>query len=151
MQVNTRDLAAGAVFVAIGLFFGLNAWFGLRIGQAYAMGPGYFPVVLGGVLVALGVGIAAAAVGGAREAIGIIPWRGVVLVSAAILFFAVTVRGLGMAPALAGATFFAALSSGRMSWPGAILLALCLTAFCVLLFLFALRLPYPVLGPWLRA
>ena len=77
-------------------------------------------------------------------------WRGVGLVTGAILFFGLTVRGLGMAPALGGATLLAALSTERNSPLFALLLSLCLTAFCVLLFVYALQLPYAAIGPWLR-
>lgn len=150
VRVNPRDLAAGAVFIAIGLGFGLNAWANLRIGQANAMGPGYFPLLLAALLIGFGVAIALSAIGQPAAAMGRVSWRGVALVTASIVFFAATVRGLGMAPALGGATVMAAMSSGRMSLPGAVLLGLVLTVFSIGVFLFALQLPYPVIGPWLR-
>lgn len=149
MRVNPKDLAAGAVFVVIGLAFAVNAWINLRIGRAHEMGPGYFPVVLGSILVMFGVAIALSAVGRSAETIGRASWRGVVLVTGAIVFFAATVRGLGLAPALGGATAMAALASGRMSLAASLLLSATLTAFCVVLFLYALQLPYPAIGPWL--
>ena len=148
MRVNRKDLAAGAVFVTIGLAFGLNAWFSLRIGAARAMGPGYFPALLGATLVALGLAIGASAVRRSDEAFGPVPWRGLILVTLSIVFFAATVRGLGMAPALGVATFIAALSSGRLTLWDALALSAVLTTLCVLIFLYALQLPYPVIGPW---
>ncbi len=150
MQVNLRDIAAGAVFVAIGLFFALNAWLNLRIGHAFSMGPGYFPVLLGTILIGLGLAIAVMAIGRPAEAFGAIPWRGVGLILLGIVFFAVTVRGLGLAISLGGATIMAGLSSGRMSILSAILVSAVLTAFCILVFVTALGLPYPVIGPWLH-
>lgn len=150
MRVNPKDVAAGALFVAIGLAFGLNAWIGLRLGEARAMGPGYFPVLLGAILVVFGALIALRALGQPPAAFGRVSWRGVGLVTASIVFFAATIRGLGMAPALGGAALMAALSSGRMSWPAATVLSLVLTTFCIVVFLYALQLPYPVIGPWLR-
>lgn len=149
MLVNTRDLAAGAIFAAIGLFFGLNAWFNLDIGSALSMGPGYFPILLGGVLVCFGAAIAITALGKPSEFIGTVSWRGVILVAASIFFFAMTVRGLGLLPALLIATLLAGLSSGRLSVTGAALLAVGMSAFCVILFVYVLRLPYAVFGPWL--
>jgi hypothetical protein len=149
MQANLRDVAAGAVFIAIGAFFALNAWFNLKIGHAFSMGPGYFPVLLGTILVALGLAIAVQAVGRPTEAFGRVPWRSVGLIVGSIVFFAVTVRGFGLAPSLALATFMAGMSSGRMTAVPAALLSIVLTAFCVLVFITALGLPYPVIGPWL--
>ena len=150
MALNLKDLAAGLLFVAIGAFFALNAWFGLRLGSARSMGPGYFPVLLGALLVVLGAAVAASAVGRRRLPFGEVSWRGVALVAASLLFFALTVRGLGMAIALAGTTFLAALSTSRNSVRAAAALAAGLAAFGVLVFIYALRLPYPVIGPWLR-
>jgi hypothetical protein len=150
MRVNLRDVAAGAVFVAIGAFFALNAWFNLRIGRAFSMGPGYFPLLLGTILIALGLAMAAMSLGKSAEPFDRVPWRGIGLVVGSIVFFAVTVRGLGLAASLAIATFMAGLSSGRMSVMPAALLSVALTAFCVFVFIYALGLPYPLVGSWLR-
>ena len=50
-----KDLGAGAFFVFVGLVYGSIAWFGLPIGVALNMGPGYFPIVLSGMLIVLGL------------------------------------------------------------------------------------------------
>ena len=150
MRVNPKDVAAGAIFIAIGLAFSLNAWFTLKIGAARSMGPGYFPVLFGAILVGLGLVIVLMAIGRPKEAFGDVSWRGVFLVTASIVFFAVTVRGLGMALALGGATVMAAMSSKRLSFVGTLITSASLTTFSVLVFIYALRLPYPVIGPWLK-
>jgi hypothetical protein len=150
MQTNLKDVSAGAVFVAIGLLFAVTAWLGLPIGRAFAMGPGYFPLVLGSVLIGFGIAIIVAGLRKPAEPFGAVSWRGVGLVTAAIVFFALTVRGLGLAPGLGGATLLAALSTDRNSLAFAIGLSAGLTVFCVLLFVYALQLPYAVIGPWLR-
>src|SRR5262245_6341107 len=115
MRINPKDLAAGAIFVAIGGFFVLSAWLSLPIGCPVAIGPGDFPSVLGLALIALGVAIAVAGLGKPATPFGDVSWRGVGFVTASIVFFALTVRGLGMAPALGGATVLAALSTQRNS------------------------------------
>jgi hypothetical protein len=48
---------AGGTFVAVGLAFAV-ASSRYELGSALQMGPGYYPLVLGGLLVALGVGVA---------------------------------------------------------------------------------------------
>jgi hypothetical protein len=149
MRVNYKDLASGALFVAIGLFFALNAWFGLRIGRAFAMGPGYFPAVLGLVLVGFGLVIAALSLGKPAEPIGPVPWRGIALVIGAVVFFAAFGRSVGVAPSLALTTFAGALATKKTSLKEAIVLSLALSAFCTATFIYALGLPYPAIGPWL--
>jgi hypothetical protein len=150
MRANSKDLTAGGMFMAIGLFFALDSLLYLRIGKALSMGPGYFPLIMGGLLLALGALIALRAFGRPPEPFGPILWRGLALVLGSIVFFAVTVRGLGMAVALFGSVLMAAESSGLMSRRGSVILSAVLTAFSIVVFIYLLGLPYPVIGNWLR-
>jgi hypothetical protein len=79
-----------------------------------------------------------------------VPWRAILLVIGGILFFGVTVRGLGLAPALFVAVLLSAFASSRTNPLSALLLALALTAFCALIFVGGLGLPIPLIGPWLN-
>mgnify|MGYP001145126280 CR=1 FL=1 len=100
-------------------------------------------------LASLGAAIGLSSIGRVTEPLGPIPWRGFALVMGGIVFFAVTVRGLGFAPALAGTSLMAALSSGKMSLAGAAILAVVMSIFGTLLFVVALNLPYPIIGRWI--
>ena len=53
-QRSLKDLLAGLIFIGFGLAFGY-ATLGYQIGTALRMGPGYFPLVLAGIMVLLGV------------------------------------------------------------------------------------------------
>lgn len=150
MRSNPRDMAAGGVFVAIGLFFALGAWLDLRIGSAFSMGPGYFPLLLGGLLMILGTAIALRAVIAAPVPFGATSWRGLFMTLAAIVFFAATVRGFGLVPSLFGATLLASAASGKVGLGAGVSLAGALTLICVSIFIWGLGLPYPTIGPWLR-
>ena len=68
---------------------------------------------------------------------------------ASILFFALTVRGLGYAPALAGTGLLAGLSSGKLRFLPALIVAIAISAFGSLVFVYAIKLPYPLLGRWI--
>ena len=100
---------------------------------------------IGLAIVAKGV-TAAAADGG----IGPVPWRAVVLLTAALVFFGATVKGLGLAPAMFGAGLLSALASRQNPPLQALLIALALTVLCILVFHYGLGLPVPLVGPWLR-
>ena len=149
MDAINKDTGAGALFIAIGLFFAGNAWFRQDMGAAFAMGPGYFPFLLGILLIGIGLVIAALGLLNGGDIAGAIPWRGGLLVIGGILFFALTVRRLGIAPALAGSALMAAFAPQGATLRSALLLAVILTVFCLGLFIYGLGLPYPVLGPWL--
>ena len=148
---SLKDILAGLIFIGLGLAFGIAAA-GYPIGTALRMGPGYFPLVLAGVMVALGLAIAAKglAATAADEPAGPVPWRAIVLILAALVFFGATIRGLGMAPALFVTAFLAALASRRNGPLAAAVMAAALTLFCVLIFGVGLGVPVPLLGPWLR-
>lgn len=149
MAINLKDLAAGFIFVAIGAFFAGDAVLTLRMGSTLNMGPGYFPAVLGGLLIAFGLAIAASGLGRKREPFGPVSVRGFVLVMAAIVFFGFTVRGLGFVPALFGTVLMSSLASRQVSLKLALTVSVALTVFATAVFVGALGLPYPLLGRWL--
>lgn len=144
-----KDVLAGAVFIALGLAFALGA-LAYNVGTPLRMGPGYFPLTLGIVLVALGIAVI---VKGflASEAgeVGGFEWRAVALITAALLFFGLTVRGLGVALALFGAILLGALARSRTTPLEAVTVAVGLTVLSIVIFIFLLRLRLPLTGPWL--
>jgi len=150
------DLLAGGVFAVLGLAFAIG---GARydLGSALRMGPGYVPLVLGGILTVLGLVIVAQAfLGGdqhARELAdqerGPVPWVRAALLVAAVVFFGTTVRGLGLAPALFVTTFLAALAGHRTGVVRALVIAAGLTVLCLVIFVSLLQLRLPLLGTWL--
>ncbi|MGL5911136.1 MAG: tripartite tricarboxylate transporter TctB family protein, partial [Phycicoccus sp.] len=52
-----RDLVAGVVFVGFGVAFAVGA-LGYDLGTTLEPGPGYYPLVLGGLLAVLGLAVA---------------------------------------------------------------------------------------------
>jgi hypothetical protein len=150
LNASRNDLASGAIFVLFGGYFVVEA---LRydFGTPFRMGPGFMPVVLGAVLVALGLAVAA---NGFRkpdaEAAAPWPWRGIVLILGTIIFFGATIRGLGLIPVVLIAAFAVALSSVRNGPIGALLIAIGLCVVCYLIFVVGLGLLVPLFGPWLR-
>jgi hypothetical protein len=145
------DILAGLIFVAFGLAFAATS-LSYELGTPLRMGPGYFPLVLGGILVVLGlliVGKGLVAGSGDEGRLGSIPWRALVLIVLAVLFFGLTVRGLGLVPATAVTALLTALASYRTGILAAVATAAGLTVLCVLIFLLALQLRLPMFGPWL--
>lgn len=150
MRAAPRELASGLAFMAFGaLFAGIALTYDL--GTALRMGPGFFPLLLGGALILLGAAIVVEGLLRAEaEAVGEIPWRAIFLIAASVLIFGLTVRRLGLAPATFAATLLAAFSSRRTGWIAAFVMAAGLTAVCLVIFVELLGLPAPMIGPWLR-
>ena len=53
-SIDRADAASGILFLLFGLFFGSQS-LGLEIGTAFRMGPGFFPLILSGVLMCFGL------------------------------------------------------------------------------------------------
>lgn len=148
-SIDRADAAAGILFILFGLFFGIQS-LGLELGTAFRMGPGYFPLLLSGVLVLFGGAILFNAIkSGGGEAMGALAWRGLAFILPAPIFFGLTVRGLGFVPAIFLTTLIAGLASLKMRFHWALLLAVGVTVFSTLVFSYALGLPFRRIGPWL--
>jgi hypothetical protein len=150
-RAGIKDILSGLIFLGFGAAFGYAAS-GYQLGTAFRMGPGYFPIVLAGALAILGVaiivkGVTAAA---ADPEIGPVPWRGALLILAALVYFGATVRGLGLVAAIFGAGLLSALASRRNPPLAALVIAAALTLACVLIFHFGLGVAVPLFGPWLK-
>ncbi len=168
MTLNRKDLLAGAIFIAIGLAFAIDALIELPLGTAFRMGPGYFPLVLAGLLMLLGAGIIVGGIGvqtpaprvpprpagprptgvqGALARLG--PWRGPLLILSAPVIFGFGIQPVGLIPSLALAIFVAAFASDRVSPRFALVMTVLLTAFCYVVFVIGLQVPVRLYGPWL--
>ena len=147
-SLDATDAIAGVLFIAFGLFFGVQA-LSLDLGTAFKMGPGYFPLLLSGILILLGLAILASAVNKAGDAIGSYAWRGMMFILPAPVFFGLTVQGLGFVPSIFLTAIIAAMASLKMKLPWALLLAVVLTVFSTLVFSYGLGLPFRRFGPWL--
>ncbi|MEZ5649321.1 MAG: tripartite tricarboxylate transporter TctB family protein [Burkholderiaceae bacterium] len=91
-----QDFFAGLMFIIIGAAFGSAAG-NYDMGTASRMGPGYFPVVLSGLLVVLGLVILVGAFrkGAPHLSVEPIVWRPLVTVLGAIALFAFALPKLG--------------------------------------------------------
>ena len=147
--IDWTDALAGLVFILFGLLFGVQS-LGLEIGTTFRMGPGYFPLVLSGLLLLLGLLIIASAIHDrGSEGIGALAWRGVFFILPAPIFFGLTIRGLGFVPAIFLTTLIAGLASLKMRLHWALLLAAGVTIFATVVFSYGLGLPFRRFGPWL--
>jgi putative tricarboxylic transport membrane protein len=146
---NAKDLLAGCLFLAFGVAFFILAQ-DYQLGSARRMGPGYFPVVLSFVLMAIGLATVVRGLVVPGLPVRDFAPGALALVTASIVLFGLLVERAGLGLAVA-ALVLAAAPASRNSRPlAALLLAAALGVFCVLVFVKGLGLPFPVLGPWLR-
>jgi hypothetical protein len=147
LSFDPADVAAGLLFIAFGLFFGLQSW-GLEMGTPLRMGPGYFPLVLSGLLILLGLGVLLGGMRSGGEPVGRFAIRGMLLILPAPVFFGLTVRGMGFVPAIFFTTLIACFATARMKPLHAVALSAGVTLFSTLVFVWGLGLPFRMLGTW---
>ena len=147
---NVRDLLAGCLFLSFGLAF-LYVAQDYQLGSARRMGPAYFPVVLSLILLGIGVATVARAFVVAGPPIREVAGKALALVTAAVVLFGLMVQGAGLGIAAAALVLVSAPASRNFRLVPTLALAAALAAFCVLVFIVGLGLPFPALGRWLRA
>ncbi len=146
MTIDKTDALAGAFFIAVGGWFAVQA-LGMEIGTARRMGPGFFPLILAGVLILLGAVVLLGSLKGQVQDLGVFAVRGMLFILPAPVIFGLTVRPLGFVPAIALTTLYACLASRQMRPLTALILVVALTVFSTLVFSYGLGLPFRLIGP----
>ena len=151
MQVelrNNRDFWAGIMLIATGAGAVIIAR-NYAFGTALRMGPGYFPSVLGGLLCLFGLYLVASGLHH-KEGMDGSNWslRALIVLPLALVLFGLLMEHAGFIPALMVLIFGSALAGKEFRFVEVLLLAVGLTAFSVVLFIWGLGLPYPLLVGW---
>jgi putative tricarboxylic transport membrane protein len=103
-------------------------------GTILRMGPGYFPTVLGVLLLALGAVLTARGLQRHGEPIAVPRLRPIVLISGAVTLFALTLPAFGLAPAIIMLVVVSAYASPVRRPMRIVLLAIGLTTFAYVVF-----------------
>ena len=145
-----KNVLAGALFMAIAIL-GLFLSRDYSVGTALRMGTGYVPRLLCWVLLALG---ACVLVQGLREAPGgqgtvaRVGWRPLVLVTAGLALFALTLERLGLVVAILLLTVAGAYATRGRGIVETLLAVLVLTALSWGIFIYGLQLTIRVWPEW---
>jgi hypothetical protein len=139
----SKDFWAGLMFVGFGLVFAVTSQ-QYSIGTAGRMGPGYFPVLLGLVLIAIGAIIALRPIVAEREPVPRIHVVPLAIMVAAISLFGLFIEPLGLVVSVAVLVVLVARSGDEFRWREVAILALALVVFSVAIFVYALGLQLSV-------
>ena len=143
MQRDWADIWGGAVLALLGAGVAVYAGLRLDFGTLRAMGPGFFPTVLGALLAVLGAAVVIPAWSRAADTPKI-AWGDAAAVIAAILIFGLGMNRLGILLACFAAVLIASIPAPHKGWRWRILLAICVTALVWLVFIAGLRMSIPV-------
>ncbi|WP_102960482.1 tripartite tricarboxylate transporter TctB family protein [Mangrovicella endophytica] len=139
-----RDIIGGGIIILLGLFIAAYALNTLAIGTPRRMGPGFFPIGIGVLLVCFGIGIAVPAFfrEGTMEQI---EWRPLFAISASLLAFGLCVTPFGLVPAIAALVAVSALADSKLTIPAVLGLIASLSLICYVIFDLGLGLTLPML------
>ena len=141
---SPRDFWSGAMFVAFGAFFVAWSFLYYQMGSAVRMGPGYFPALLGGLLVVLGLFVLgnSLAVDGPR--VDAFHFKPLLLVSGSVVAYGYLMQPGGLVVATAAAVIIGALGGEEFRWREVAVLTVVLVLFSWLVFVKGLTLPFPM-------
>ena len=140
---DSKDFWSGIMLIAIGagaLVIGRDYPFG----TALRMGAGFFPLVLGTLLVLFGVFFAVRGLRSHDRIQGNWSLRALVILPLAFVMFGLLMQHAGFVPALFALIVGSAAAGTEFRLVEVLLLAALLTAVCVAVFIWALGLPYPL-------
>jgi hypothetical protein len=138
-----KDFCAGLFFMAFGL---VALWVagGYPLGTAFNMGAGYFPTLVGGLLVIIGFVIAAGGLFGEREAGPRLKWKPLLLISLSIVLFGLLIKVIGLILTSVIMVLVSRLGGMSFQWLESLVLGVLLAAFCAMLFVYGLGLLLPL-------
>jgi putative tricarboxylic transport membrane protein len=132
------------MFIAFGVFFVAWSFAHYQMGSAVRMGPGYFPAVLGGLLVFLGLLTLAKSLVLDGPRVAKFHFRPLALVALSVLAYGYLMKPGGLATATVAAVLIGALAGHEFKWREALLVAVALVIFSWLVFVKGLTLPFPM-------
>jgi len=146
--VKKRDFYAGSVMTLFGLAVALDSMT-YTLGTLTHMGPGMFPLMLGITLTFVGMLITGTALfTPLSNNENILPrqkeWRGWFCILAGPILFIVLGEFFGLVPATFACVFVPALGDRTATLKGSAILAAGVTFFGVLLFVYVLKIPFPM-------
>jgi hypothetical protein len=140
---NPKDLYAGLLFMAFGLAALVIAG-SYPQGSASRMGPGYFPRILGILLLGLGTLLSLRGFRSGGEAMSRWHWRPLTIVLLSVLVWGLTAQGLGLVVASLALVFMSSVASDEFRWREAVLSGAIQAAAMAALFIYGLGVPLPV-------
>lgn len=148
---DAKEFWSGVMFAVFGLFFVVFAR-QYDMGTAARMGPAFFPTVLGGLLLLLGIGIALRGILADTQdgKVARFHFKPLLLVLGAVVAFGLLLRPAGLLVALAALVVISSLGSDEFRLRDVLLLTVGLGALVLAVFIYGLGMTVPVLPAFMR-
>jgi uncharacterized BrkB/YihY/UPF0761 family membrane protein len=149
LRRDYQDIIAGALMVVGGVVAALYAWSSYRLGTVSHMGPGMFPMGLSVLLAIIGAMVLVPALFRQGPALPKPDFRALVFVALALTAFSLTIRWLGLVPAIVLVTVLSVFADNKLGVVGTVVLATVLSITGWLIFKVGLGLSLETFrSPW---
>jgi uncharacterized membrane protein len=138
---SNKDFWAGVMLLGAGLL-AMGIARNYPFGTTLRMGPGYFPSVLGGILICFGLVIMAKGLRRPERIAGSWSLRALCVLPLSLIGFGLLIDRAGFVPALIVLIFGSAAAGNEFRWGEVLLLTVGLTLLSVAVFIWGLGLPY---------
>ncbi len=145
---SNRDFFAGLMYIVTGA---AAIWMArdYPFGSALRMGPGYFPIVLSGIMVVFGIYVMAQGFRNNEKIQGNWSIRALIVLPLSTVIFGYLMEEAGFIPAMVALIPISAAAGREFKWGEIVLLTIGLTIACAAGFIYGLGLPYPLIkGLW---
>lgn len=145
MQIKSPlDFWSGLIFLGSGLFIALYAYTHYQMGSALRMGPGYFPVWLGGLTAILGFSVFARSFVLKGPPVAKFHWRPMVFIIGACVLYGYILKPVGLIFATVFLTAASAFGGHEFKWKEVVALCIALVIISLVVFVWGLNLPFPL-------
>ncbi len=139
--LNNKDFLAGLLMVVIG---GIGFYMALSFpyGSALRMGPGYFPRVLCGILIAFGLYVGLRGLRSGEPVEGVWGWKALTLITIAFVVYGWLMERIGFVPSLVVLFFVSAFAGHEFKFKEVVILTVLMILFAWAVFIHGLGLPF---------
>ena len=138
-----KDFWAGVLFVALGIF-AITVGSNYTLGTAARMGPGYFPRILGILLIVLGALIAFNGMRVPGEKVPAFRWRPTLVVLGSVVLYGIIIQSIGVAISTVVLIVASSAASHEFRWKESLVAGVLLSALAVFVFVIGLGLQLPI-------
>ncbi len=140
---HPKDFYSGLIFIAFGVA-AITIGSNYALGTAARMGPGYFPRMLGILLIVLGAALALRALRIQGEPMPGWKWRPTLIVLGSVVLFGVMINKAGLVLSTIVLIVLSSAASTEFRPKEALISGVLLAALCVAVFVFGIKLQLPI-------
>jgi hypothetical protein len=147
---SPKDFWAGVLFVALGVF-AIAVGSNYALGNAARMGPGYFPRILGILLIVLGAIIAFRGTRVPGEAIAAWRWRPTLVILGSVVVYGIIIGWLGVAVSTVLLIVGSSAASHEFRFKESVIAGVLLSALAVGVFIVGLGVQLPIWPTFIKS